>query len=369
MQVAEIRLEDAIAAFEFPGVIVGAVRYGNGHVNDTFCVYVQLEDGTPERYILQRINTNTFKDPVGLMNNITSVTDFIAEAAEKNDEDPKRSTMTVLRTRDGENFYTDSDGGAWRLYLFVADTYFLETVERPTQFFQSARAFGNFQRLLNDFPAEKLKETIPNFHDTRVRFQNLEKAIAADSQNRVKDVQAEIEFARAREEHTHRLMDLLESGELPLRVTHNDTKLNNVLFDKFTDKAIVVIDLDTVMPGLAVNDFGDSIRFGASTATEDEKDLDKVELDLALFEVFTDGFMRTAGPALSDKEKENLIWGAYLMTFECGIRFLTDYLEGDVYFRTNREDQNLDRTRTQFKLIADYEDKWDDMKAIVEKYS
>lgn len=367
-QEAEVRLDDALNGFEFEGTLVGAVRYGNGHVNDTFCVYTQLDSGDPKRYILQRINTNTFKDVDGLMGNITGVTDFIADVASKNDEDPLRSTMKVFKTKDGDDYFTDADGGAWRLYLFVDNTYFLEVADNPEQFYESARAFGNFQRLLADYPAETLHETIVDFHDTRVRFENLEKAIAADKLDRVKDVLPEIEFARARKKHSGELMNMLDAGELPLRVTHNDTKLNNVLFDRDSDKAIVVIDLDTVMPGLAAHDFGDSIRFGASTATEDERDLSLVNMDLDKYEAYTKGFMETAGLALTAKEIETLPWGAYLMTLECGIRFLTDYLDGDNYFRIHREGQNLDRTRTQFKLVEDYEQKWDEMHEIVAKY-
>jgi hypothetical protein len=367
-QEAELRLNDAIQAFPYEGKAVGAVRYGNGHVNDTFCLYTQLDSGEPMRYILQRINTETFKDPDGLMENIFAVTDFIADRAEANGEDPLRSTMKVFKTKDGKAYYRDEDGGCWRMYLFVDNTYFLERAENEEQFYESARAFGNFQRLLADFDASKLHETIPLFHDTRNRYKNLEMAIEKDACDRVKSVEKEIAFVRDRKDKVGQLMDMLDRGELPLRVTHNDTKLNNVLFDKKSHKAIVVIDLDTVMPGLALHDFGDSIRFGASTALEDEKDLSKVSMSLSLYEAYTRGFMETAGHALTETEIDNLPWGAYLMTFECGIRFLTDYLEGDHYFRVHRDGHNLDRARTQFKLIEDYENKWDQMHAIVNKY-
>lgn len=365
---AEKHLQDAIRAFDVPGKIVGAVRYGNGHVNDTFCLYTQLESGQPERYILQRINTQTFRNPDGLMENIFEVTEFIANEATRNGEDPLRSTMKVYRTRDGAAYYRDPSNECWRLYLFVKDSYFLERAENSEQFYESARAFGNFQRQLANFDASKLHETIPFFHDSRKRYENLEKAILEDKLDRVKTVEDEIKFVRDRQDKMGYLMDKLDAGELPLRVTHNDTKLNNVLFDKFSDKAIVVIDLDTVMPGLALHDFGDSIRFGASTALEDEQDLSKVSMSLELFEAYTKGFMETAGQALTEVEVENLPWGAYLMTLECGVRFLTDYLEGDHYFRIHRDGHNLDRTRTQFKLVADYENKWEAMQAIVAKY-
>lgn len=365
---AEVRLQDALQAFPFPGALVGAVRYGNGHVNDTFCVYTQLDNGEPRRFILQRINTDTFKNPVGLMENITQVTDYIAREAEAKGEDPERSTMTVMQTKDGQDFYKDAEDGCWRVYIFVDNTYFLERAENAEQFYESARAFGMFQRQLAHFDASKLHETIPLFHDTRNRYKNLEAAIAEDKVGKVQEVEAEIQFVRDRQDKVGHLMDMLDRGELPLRVTHNDTKLNNVLFDKDTDQAIVVIDLDTVMPGLALHDFGDSIRFGASTALEDEQDLSKVSMSLDLYEAYTKGFMETAGQALTDTEIENLRWGAYLMTLECGIRFLTDHLEGDHYFRVHRENHNLDRCRTQFKLVEDYEEKWQEMQDIVLRY-
>ena len=254
------------------------------------------------------------------------------------------------------------------MHPFVEGTVCLQAVEDPEQFYQSAVAFGNFQRLLAGYDASTLHETIAKFHDTRNRFANFKKALEADACGRARDVQPEIDFVLAREKDCAVLMDQLEAGKLPLRVTHNDTKLNNILMDKKTGTGICVIDLDTVMPGLALNDFGDSIRFGANHCAEDEKDLSKVNFDLDLFEIYTKGFLEAAGDALTAAEKENLPWGAKLMTLECGIRFLTDYLEGDHYFRVHREGQNLDRCRTQFKLVSDMEANWDKMSAIVAKY-
>ena len=366
---AEQILNEALAAWDWNGQVAGALRYGAGHINDTFCVYVQDEAGDCVRYILQRINTNTFTDPEGLMENICGVTGYLRKVIEEQGGDPMRETMNVVPTREGKAWYADSDGGAWRVYTFVEGTVCLQKVEQPQDFFESAVAFGNFQRQLAGYDAATLHETIARFHDTANRYANFEKALAADACGRAKDVAEEVAFVKARKEDCSYMMNLLAEGKLPLRVTHNDTKLNNILMDKATRKGICVIDLDTVMPGLAVNDYGDSIRFGANDCAEDEPDLTKVNFSLPLFESYTKGFLQAAGDALTPLEKETLPWGAKLMTLECGIRFLTDYLEGDHYFRTHRPGQNLDRCRTQFKLVRDMEAAWDEMAAIVKKYS
>lgn len=365
---AEETLDEAIGGFDFGGQIVGTVRYGKGHINDTFCVYTQHENGECVRYILQRINTDTFQDPDGLMENIAGVTDYLREMIEKNGGDPARETLTVKRTREGKAYYRDTQGGCWRVYPFIENTICLQTVERPEQFYESAKTFGRFQMLLASYDASSLHETIAHFHDTRSRFQNFQKALEADACGRAKEVQKEIEFVCSREKDCSVLMDLLEEGKLPLRVTHNDTKLNNILIDKATGKGICIIDLDTVMPGLSLNDYGDSIRFGANHCAEDEKDLSKVNFDLELFDIYTKGFMEAAGSALTPVEKEYLPWGAKLMTLECGIRFLTDYLEGDHYFKVHREGHNLDRCRTQFKLVQDMENQWEAMQKVVDRY-
>lgn len=365
---AEETLTEALSGFDFGGEIVGAVRYGKGHINDTFCVYTQNEAGDCVRFILQRINTNTFTDPDGLMENIVGVTDYLRSIIEQNGGNSARETMTVKRTKGGKYYYRDTQGGCWRVYPFVEGTVCLQKVEKPEQFYESAKAFGRFQQLLAGYDASTLHETIAKFHDTRNRFANFKKALEADSCNRASSVSDEINFVLQHESDCAVLMNLLEEGKLPLRVTHNDTKLNNILMDKATGTGICVIDLDTVMPGLALNDYGDSIRFGANHCAEDETDLSKVNFDLELFEIYTKGFMEAAGDALTPLEKEYLPWGAKLMTLECGIRFLTDYLEGDHYFKTHREGHNLDRCRTQFKLVQDMEANWDAMNAIVKKY-
>lgn len=367
---SELIEHQILPQFAIDGEYIEAPPYGSGHINDTFAPKLRRADGTEVRYILQHINTNVFQDPDGLMENISGVTAYLKEIIHENGGDTERETLTVVPTRDGKTYYRNpADNCCWRIYLFVEDTLSYDLVEKPEDFYMSAKAFGRFQMLLANYPAATLHETIPNFHNTVDRFAKLKKAIAEDKQGRAVSVQKEIEFALAREADTHVLLDLQAKGSIPLRVTHNDTKLNNVLIDAKTMKGICVIDLDTVMPGLAHYDYGDSIRFGASTALEDEKDLSKVSMDLGLFEAYTKGFLEEAGSVLNPVEKEFLPMGAKMMTYECGIRFLTDYLEGDTYFKTHYEGQNLDRTRTQFKLVADMESKWDAMHDIVRKYS
>ncbi|HIR55518.1 MAG TPA: aminoglycoside phosphotransferase family protein [Candidatus Scatomorpha intestinigallinarum] len=368
MSEAEKLLNEALAAYDFGGQLVGAVRYGSGHINDTFVVHTQPGEDPCRRFILQRISSAAFKHPDEVMANIVGVTSFLGEKIKEAGGNPARETMSVWATKSGENFYTDSEGGAWRVYPFVEDTICLQKAETPELFAASARAFGKFQRMLKDYPADTLYETIPKFHDTEDRLAKLKAAVAADVMGRVKEVGPELKFVQEREADCSVALSALRDGRLPLRVTHNDTKLNNILIDRESGEGICVIDLDTVMPGLAINDFGDSIRFGANHSAEDERDLTKVNFDLELFDVYAAGFLEGAGGALTETELDYLPWGAKLMTLECGIRFLTDYLEGDHYFRIHREGQNLDRCRTQFKLVSDMEAAWDDMKAVVDKY-
>lgn len=362
------KIEEAVVQFAAEGSLVERRPYGNGHINDTFLLVYEMPDGTKKQYILQRMNHEIFRNPQQLMENIVNVTTYLREMIVSQGGEPDRETLNVVKTRSGENYYQDSDGNYWRLFLFIERTICLEKVESAEDFYDSAVAFGNFQRMLADYPAETLHETIPNFHHTPSRFLAFQRAVREDKLGRAASVKAEIEFALAREKDTSVLTDLLAAGQLPLRVTHNDTKLNNILFDENSRKALCIIDLDTVMPGLSHYDFGDSIRFGASTGEEDEKDLSRIELDLSLFEVFTKGYLEGCGGRLTDKEIEMLPMGAKLMTYECGIRFLADHLEGDVYFKIHRDGHNLDRARTQFKLVADMEAKWDAMRAITGKY-
>ena len=298
-----------------------------------------------------------------------NVTSFLRERIIENGGDPERETLNVIPTKDGKPYFIDSEGEYWRCYKFIEDATSYDQVENPKDFYESAVAFGNFQRLLADYPAETLHETIPGFHDTKARFEVFKKAVADDVCGRAASVEKEIAFYLAREDVACVFGDMLAKGEVPLRVTHNDTKLNNIMIDNETHKGICVIDLDTVMPGLAMNDFGDSIRFGASTAAEDEKDLDKVWCDMTLFDLYVKGFIEGCGGRLTKKEIEMLPMGAKVMTFECGMRFLTDYLQGDTYFKIHRENHNLDRARTQMKLVEDMEAKWETMNAIIKKYN
>ena len=351
-------LRQAAAAFDF-GLPTGeAERYGAGHINDTFAVWAADHS---RRWILQRINTDTFTDPAGLMENVTGVTSYLRREILARGGDPDRETLNVVPTREGKPYYTDCEGGAWRAYLFVEGTVCLQKVENERDFYTAAETFGNFQNQLAGYPAATLHETIARFHDTPNRYANFEKALAADVMGRAKDVAAEIAFVRAHEADCHVLVDQLAAGVLPLRVTHNDTKLNNVLIDEATGKGICVIDLDTVMPGLSAYDFGDSIRFGANDCAEDEPDQSKVHFSLHLYEVFARGYLAAAGSAMTEAERRSLPWGAKLMTLECGIRFLTDYLEGDHYFKISRPAQNLDRARTQFTLVEGMEREFDAM--------
>ncbi len=353
--------------FDLKGPVVSMGEYGSGHINATYLVEVD-ENGSLEKYIFQQVNTDIFIDIARLMENIQGVTSYLTKQIEARNGDPKRETLQVIQTKDGQNFYKDVDGLCYRVYRFITDATSYDKVESPKDFYESAVSFGNFQYLLADYPAETLYETIPNFHHTAKRFETFCQAVKDDVCGRAASVQAEIDFVMARAEETSVLTKLLENKELPLRVTHNDTKLNNIMIDNATGKGICVIDLDTVMPGSALYDFGDSIRFGANTAVEDETDLSKVSLDLDLYEIYVKGYLEGCKGSLTDLEVSLLPMGAKMMTLECGMRFLTDYLQGDHYFRIHREHHNLDRCRTQFALVADMEKKWDEMQAIVKKY-
>jgi hypothetical protein len=360
--------EEAVRAFAYEGEILSLDPYGNGHINDTFLLKTKLPDGAERKYILQRMNHEIFLYPEQVMHNIVGVTSFLKEKIQKQGGDPLREAMTPLVAKSGEYFYRDSIGSFWRSYLFIEDTVCLDQVTRPEEFYESAVAFGHFQSLLADYPAQELFETIPHFHDTPDRYSKFVTAVLRDSCGRAASVEQEILFLREREPFTHLITDLMKEGKIPLRVTHNDTKLNNIMLDAKSGKAVCVIDLDTVMPGSSLYDFGDSIRFGASTAAEDEPDLEKVHFDLHLFELYTKGYLEGCGGSLTQTELEYLPAGAKMMTLECGMRFLTDYLEGDVYFNIHREGQNLDRCRTQFRLVQEMESNWEEMKKIVEKY-
>ncbi len=337
-----------------------AKEYGNGHINRTYVV--------EPKYILQKINTDIFKDPDGLMENIVSVTEFLKDKIIAEGGNPLKETLTVIPTKDGKSYYKDADGSCYRCYEFILDSLTLETADSANDLYEAAKGFAVFQKRLADFPADKLHETIVDFHNTPVRFKALEDAIKNDSKGRAKDIKEEIDFALAQKEWISCIVDGLADGNIPLRVTHNDTKINNIMFDINTRKAMCVIDLDTVMPGSMLYDFGDALRIGASTGAEDETDLDKIWFNLEYFEAFVKGFSEELKGNLTKMETELLATSAMLLTYECGIRFLTDYLNGDTYFRIHREHHNLDRCRTQFKLVKDMQDKKTLMEEIVKKY-
>lgn len=355
----EKQAEKIAEQFQVTGNVKNVKGFGSGHINDTFLV----EAG--RRYILQRMNRSIFKKPQEVMENVMGVTSFLKHKIAAAGGDTQRETLSVIPALDGNCVYVDEAGEYWRMYNMIEDAVSYDRVESEKDFYESAVAFGNFQQMLSDYPAESLHETIPGFHDTAARYQIFLKAVEEDVCGRAQDVPEEIEFYRSRKDTAEVLGRLQSEGKLPLRVTHNDTKLNNIMMDPKTGKGICVIDLDTVMPGLSVNDFGDSIRFGASTGDEDEPDLSKVSCDLHLFELYTKGFLKGCGGSLTEMEIEMLAMGAKVMTYECGMRFLTDYLQGDVYFKIHRQGQNLDRARTQMKLVADMEQKWDQMAEII----
>ena len=361
-------IQEVLSAYDFPATLLGAVRYGQGHINDTFCVICQPQEGDAIRFILQGLSSAAFPRPAELMENFVGITSYLREKVIANGGDPLRETLSLVKTRDGKDFYTDANGKVWRLTPFIEGTECYQAAT-PELFEASARCFGRFQYMLQGYPAETLHETIVNFHNTEDRYNKFLAALEADKMGRAKDVQAEIEFVTSRKADCSVALQALRDGILPLRVTHNDTKLNNILIDRATGEGICVIDLDTTMPGLSMNDFGDSIRFGANHSKEDEKDLSKVNFDIELYEAYTRGFIQGANGGLTEAELKYLPWGARLMTLECGIRFLTDYLDGDNYFRIHYPEQNLDRCRTQFKLVKDMEEQWDAMAAVIEKYA
>ena len=349
--------------FDVQAEIVEAERYGCGHINDTY----RVTDTDGKFYILQKINNKVFKDVDGLMGNIVGVTEFIKEKMRLAGE-PTDNALSVIPTKDGKKYWGSDETGYFRLYNFVYGGISIETRATPEQFAVSAVGFGRFQKMLDGYPAETLKDPIANFHNTVWRFENFENAVKEDVENRLASVMDEVDWFYARKKYCSAVLDLMASGEIPMRVTHNDTKLNNVLVNVEKLEPVAVIDLDTVMKGSILFDFGDSIRSGATTGAEDEKDLSKVEFSLELFEAYVKGFVGEVGDRLTECEKENLAFGAILMTYECGMRFLTDYLEGDHYFRTHRAGHNLDRCRTQMKLVEGMEAKFDEMDAIVQKY-
>lgn len=349
--------------FLIPGEFLNAAPYGNGHINDTYAAVFD-QDGTRVRFIIQRINHNIFRNPGGLMDNVQRVTSHL-ERKIAGQPDQFRRVLRLIPTREGGSFYRDEQGNHWRVYNFIEKARTYDAVESPRQAFEAAKTFGQFQKWLADLPSPRLRDTIPDFHHTPKRFGALERAIESDPVNRAGLAAPEIEFALR-----HRpICGVLLDANLPERVTHNDTKLNNIMLDDATGEGVCVIDLDTVMPGLVLYDFGDMVRTTTSPAREDERDLLKVTMQFQMFEALVRGYLASASEFLTPREKQFLAFSAKLITFEIGIRFLTDFLAGDTYFKVHRDGHNLDRCRTQFKLVESIERQEEQMIKLVENLS
>ncbi len=354
--------------FKFEGEFIDGAPYGFGHINDTYALNFQIKPQMEQRYILQRINNNVFKDPVGVMQNLERVTQHLQKKIQNLGGDPLRETINLIPTIDGISYYQDEDGEYWRGEVFIEGAQTYQIPKDRSHYYNAAWAFGRFSSLLADFPVDELAITIPDFHHTPKRFHSFIKALENDPKNRAQLVQSEIQFLLDREAETFVLVHLYDNGQLPFRVTHNDTKFENVMIDDYSGQGICVIDLDTVMPGWIDFDFGDAVRSGSNPAAEDEVNLEKVRFDLEIFEHLAHGFLDAAGEMLTPIEVENLAFSARLITLEQALRFLTDYLLGDVYYRIHRPEHNLDRCRTQIKLIQDMEAAFDQMEKIVNFY-
>ena len=352
----EFDFNSIIKAFGIENEIEGVNPITDGNINRTYKV-----TAGGKNYLLQLINTFVFKNPDELMSNISRVTGFLAEKIKARGGDVSRETLTFLPCTDGKLYYKDENDRCWRLCNFVENSHSYNYLDSPVTYKKAGVAFGNFTNELADFPGDTLFETIPDFHNTAKRFEALKTAIEENMAGRREEVLPEIEWALSKEDDARKVVDLIANGELPIRVTHNDTKLNNILFDDATDNPICVIDLDTIMPGVSLYDFGDSIRYAANTAEEDEKDLSKVDIDFDLYRAYLEGFIESVGTKLTAAEVENLPFSAKLMSYECGIRFLTDYLNGDTYFKTLYPTHNLDRCRCQFELVRAIERNYDEL--------
>lgn len=346
--------------FQIEGKFLKAYPYGSGHINDTFAV-----KATDRRYIFQRINHNIFKDPPKLMNNIARVTEHIRKKMEtQNTENIDREVLTVIPASDGNSYYIDNNDNYWRAYVFIENVKTYDVLENLDQAYQAAKAFGNFQKMLVDLPEPPLFETIPDFHNGPKRFRDFQKALKDDKLNRAISAKDQIKFLN---DHSH-ILDvvpkLIDEGKIPVRITHNDTKINNVMIDDDTNEGVCVIDLDTVMPGSALYDYGDIVRTTVSSAQEDEADLSKIFVEMDRFESFTRGYLTSAGDFLNDYEKKYLVHSGQMITLIIGTRFLTDYIQGDIYFKTHKQGHNLQRCKAQFKRVIsliEHQDKLNDM--------
>ncbi len=348
---------EAINQFEIEGVPVSQIRIKSGHINDTYLIETNI--GT--RYILQKLNSYVFPNIQALVHNMTMIFSFLSRNSDHN-----LAMIRYIPDRSGRIFYRNENGEYWRIYRYIENSICLQRADTAEDFYECARAFGRFQYVLSSFPVRDLQETIRHFHETSFRYEQLRKALEKDEMNRSKFIREELKYAFSRESEACKLQELKETGKVPVRVTHNDTKMNNVLLDADTRKAVCVIDLDTVMPGMSAYDFGDAIRFGASTSSEDERDLSRITLDPVFFRSFVRGYLESC-PCFTQNELLAFSQGALTMTIECGVRFLTDYLEGDKYFTTDYTEHNLVRARAQFKLAYDMECKMQQMKRIVEE--
>ena len=366
MAYSQKELRDIMSQFVVYGDFLVAVPFGNGNVNDTFQLTYD-QGGIRLHYTLQRINHQVFKDPDKVMNNVERVTSHILGKIRAEHQETKKRTLRFLYTPEGRTLVNDVRGNFWRAYVFVERARAYEVLETPDQAFRVAEAFGEFQLRLVDLPGERLHETIPDFHNTPKRFVDFETAIRTDPCGRVKTAQKEIDFLMARRDETDALLKLNASGDIPERITHNDTKSNNILIDDLSGEGICVIDLDTVMPGLSLYDFGDMVRSGTNPAEEDETDLSKVGMRFDMYEALYRGFLKTAGLFMTSAEKEMLPFAGKLITMEIGCRFLTDYLNGDTYFKVRRPSHNLDRTRNQFKLVESIEEQFEEMRALLRR--
>lgn len=354
--------------FAIHGEFISGAPYGTGHIHDTYAAVYQ-HDAVRRRFIFQRINHNVFKHPQGLMANIVAVTSHLSRKIQASGGDPLRESLTLIPSLDGKSHVRTATGDYWRVYVFIEGARTYEAVENLAHVASAGRAFGRFQKLLSDFPADVLIETIPDFHHTGRRFEAFTKAVEQDVKNRAASARPEIKFVLQRNDRMNVFVDLLATGKLSQRITHNDTKFNNVMIDDRTGDGVCVIDLDTVMPGLSLYDFGDSIRSLANTGAEDEHDLSRVEFDIGIFELYTRGYLEATRGLLRPEEFDLLPFAAQLMTLECGMRFLADYLQGDIYFKTHAPDHNLLRCRTQFKLVKGMEDTVDQTAAIIQRWA
>jgi hypothetical protein len=369
MEIGNDKLHAIARKFNIQGELLEVTTIKTGHINNTYCMTYKIGDSDKKSFIIQAINRYVFKNPEKIMENVHAITNHLRRKIAEQGGDPERETLNFLRTCEGEDFFIDDEDNFWRAYIYIDNSRTYNEVHDTDLLYSAGFAFGNFQRMLADFPINALHETIPDFHNTKKRMLAFSEAVKRDEMGRAKDVQPEIKFFEVRFDMASRLIDMLESGQMPLRVTHNDTKYNNILIDNETKKALCVIDLDTVMPGLSVYDFGDAIRFAASSAAEDETDLSKVYMNLDYYEAFTKGFIGASKGFFTQNELDNMAWGARIITMELASRFLMDHLNGDLYFRIHRENHNLDRARNQIKIVRDMEEKFDEMNAIVKKYS